>query len=83
MTTEHDTQALRLATSKSHQRRLKVRETYHSYQLSQNCHQRTPIGEIHLKGHWLIQAGFAIDSPVRVRVMEGCLVLTVADKTEA
>ncbi len=56
------------------QRRLKVREGYHSYQLSQ--HQRTPIGEIQLKGHWLIQAGFAIDTPVTVRVMEGCLVVT-------
>ena len=57
------------------QRQIKVREGYHSYQLSQ--HQRTPIGEIKLKGHWLIQAGFAIDTPVTVRVMEGCLVLTV------
>lgn len=76
MTTDHDTQALRLAKTKNQQRQLKVREAYHSYQLSQNCHQRTPIGEIHLKGHWLIKAGFEIDSPVKVRVMEGCLVLT-------
>ena len=29
-----------------------------------------------LKGHWLIQAGFTIDSPVKVRIMQGCLVLT-------
>ena len=76
MSNENDTQALRLATSKNKQRQLKVREAYHSYQLNQNCHQRTPIGEIQLKGHWLIQAGFEIDSPVKVRVMEGCLVLT-------
>ncbi|MBQ0846544.1 SymE family type I addiction module toxin [Marinobacter psychrophilus] len=33
-----------------------MREAYHSYQLNQN--QRTPVGEIHLKGNWLIQAGF-------------------------
>ena len=76
MSNENDTQALRLAKSKSQQRQLKVREAYHSYQLSQNCRQRTPIGEIHLKGHWLIKAGFEIDSPVKVRVMDGCLVLT-------
>ena len=76
MTTDHDTQALRLAKTKNQQRQLKVREAYHSYQLSQNCRQRTPIGEIHLKGHWLIKAGFEIDSPVKVRVMDGCLVLT-------
>ena len=28
------------------------------------------------KGHWPIQAGFDIDTPVKVRVMEGCLVVT-------
>ena len=76
MTKEHDTQALRLATSKNQQWQLKVREAYHSYQLSQNCCQRTPIMEVHLKGHWLIKAGVEIDSPVKVRVTEGCLVLT-------
>jgi len=76
MTNEKHTSGERLPQTKNQQRQLKVRETYHSYQLSQNCRQRTPIGEIHLKGHWLIKAGFAIDSPVKVRVMEGCLVLT-------
>lgn len=76
MSTHHDTQALRLPKTKAHQRQLKVREAYHSYQLNQNTLERTPIGEIHLKGHWLIQAGFEIDTPVKVRVMEGCLVVT-------
>ena len=56
------------------QRQLKVRETYHPYQLAQ--HQRTPVGEIHLKGHWLIQAGFEIDTPVTVKVLQGELVIT-------
>lgn len=65
-----------LRETKNQERQLKIREAYHSYQPSQNCHQRTPISEIHLKGHWLIQARFEIDSPVKVRVMEGCLVLT-------
>ncbi|MCP4278291.1 MAG: type I toxin-antitoxin system SymE family toxin [Gammaproteobacteria bacterium] len=74
MTKGNDTPALPLAKAK--QRQYKVRETYHSYQLKQTSQQRTPIGEIHLKGHWLIQAGFEIDTPVMVRVMEGCLVLT-------
>ncbi|MEJ2693399.1 MAG: SymE family type I addiction module toxin [Candidatus Thiodiazotropha sp.] len=31
---------------------------------------------IQMKGHWLDQAGFSIDTPVTARVMEGCLVLT-------
>ncbi len=65
MTTEHDTQALHLTKIKNQHRQLKVREAYHTYQLKQNYYQRTPVGEIHLKGHWLIQAGFEIDSPVK------------------
>ena len=56
MTKGNDTPALCLAKTKTQQRRLKVRETYHSYQLRQNYNDRTPIGEIHLKGHWLIEA---------------------------
>ena len=35
-----------------------------------------PVPRIQLKGHWLQQAGFAINTPVKVRVMDGCLVLT-------
>jgi hypothetical protein len=34
-----------------------------------------------MKGHWLDQAGFAIDTPVTVRVMDGCLVLTAEQLT--
>ncbi|WP_371876969.1 SymE family type I addiction module toxin, partial [Microbulbifer sp. 2205BS26-8] len=29
-----------------------------------------------LKGHWLERAGFVVDTPIKVRVMERCLVLT-------
>lgn len=75
MTVQHHKAGTRLCKIKKH-RRLKVREAYHTYQLSQNTPQRTAIGQIDLKGHWLIQAGFTIDTPVTVRVMEGCLVLT-------
>jgi len=35
-----------------------------------------PVPWIQLKGYWLRQAGFEINTPVKVRVMEGCLVLT-------
>jgi hypothetical protein len=35
-----------------------------------------PVPWIQLKGYWLQQAGFAINTPVKVRVMDGCLVLT-------
>jgi hypothetical protein len=36
-----------------------------------------------MKGHWLDQAGFTINTPVTVRVMEGCLVLTVDTPTNS
>ncbi|MCU7917737.1 MAG: type I toxin-antitoxin system SymE family toxin [Candidatus Thiodiazotropha sp. (ex Epidulcina cf. delphinae)] len=32
-----------------------------------------------MQGRWLEQAGFAIHTPIKVRVMEGCLVLTVEE----
>lgn len=67
MATCNSTSDARLCKIKKY-RRLKVREAYHSYQLSQNTPQRTTIGQIDLKGHWLIQAGFTIDTPVTVRV---------------
>ena len=57
-------------------RRLKMREAYHSYLLGQNPKPRTAVGQIQLKGHWLVRAGFAVDRPVTVKVMDGCLVVT-------
>ena len=33
---------------------------------------------LQMRGDWLAAAGFDIKTPVRVRVMEGCLVLTLA-----
>ncbi|MDM3872666.1 SymE family type I addiction module toxin [Porticoccus sp. W117] len=60
------------------QRHLKVRQTYHSYQLQQLYKDRTLVGEIHLKGHWLTKAGFEIDSTVTVQVEQGRLVVTKA-----
>ncbi|MCG7928913.1 MAG: type I toxin-antitoxin system SymE family toxin [Candidatus Thiodiazotropha lotti] len=35
---------------------------------------------IQLKGYWLKHAGFEINTPVKVRVMNGCLVLTTTDE---
>jgi len=36
-----------------------------------------PVPWIQLKGYWLAQAGFAIAAKLKVRVMKGCLVVTV------
>lgn len=35
-----------------------------------------PLPSIHLKGHWLIDARFGTGTPVDVRVMPDCLIIT-------
>ena len=37
---------------------------------------------LQLKGDWLEQAGFTIKTPVKVRVMTGCVVLTVLESQD-
>lgn len=58
------------------QRQLKVREGLHPYQLNQQANQRVPIGEILLKGKWLVEAGFSIHAHVTIHIEHGKLVLT-------
>ena len=41
-----------------HTRQLKVTAGFHEYQLKQTPQERTTIGQILLKGHWLVKAGF-------------------------
>ncbi|WKB54342.1 SymE family type I addiction module toxin [Eleftheria terrae] len=36
----------------------------------------TPVPWVRLRGKWLRDAGFEVDTQVRVRIMAGCLVLT-------
>jgi len=57
------------------QRQLKVCQACHSHQTNK-LGEVSPIGQILLKGHWLKQAGFEIDTLVKVRITEGCLILT-------
>ncbi|WP_414147403.1 SymE family type I addiction module toxin [Erwinia sp. BNK-24-b] len=38
-----------------------------------------PLPSITLKGHWLSDAGFATGTPVNVRVMQDCLIITRQD----
>ncbi|WP_380181778.1 SymE family type I addiction module toxin [Kalamiella sp. sgz302252] len=35
-----------------------------------------PIPSVTLKGHWLEEAGFGTGTPVNVRVMQDCLIIT-------
>jgi hypothetical protein len=67
-------------------RSIKVRETIYSRIIKDKYHTHfnrtvyTTVPWITMQGRWLEQAGFAIHAPIKVRVMEGCLVLTVENK---
>lgn len=40
-----------------------------------------PSPSVTLKGNWLAEAGFTTGTPVDVRVMQGCLILTAREPT--
>ncbi|MFS1526291.1 SymE family type I addiction module toxin [Microbulbifer sp. 2304DJ12-6] len=80
MATGNGKTGVRLHNSKSCQERyIKVHETYYEYRLKEQPPHTggRSVPWIQMKGHWLRQAGFEINTPIKVRVMEGCLVLTV------
>jgi len=52
-----------------------IKDKYHSH-FDRTVYATVPW--INIRGQWLEQAGFTIQTPVTVRVMDGCLVLTVA-----
>jgi toxic protein SymE len=78
MTKAKDTSGSGLRQSKNTERYIKVNQIHYEYrtkQQSPNSGCRS-VPWIQMKGHWLRQAGFEIDTPIKVRVMDGCLVLT-------
>lgn len=85
MAKSNDTSASRSTTKNSCQeRQIKVTRAYYDYKPKDaspyQSGQYRPW--IQLKGKWLEQAGFSVDTPVKVRVMEGCLVLTIQEQIE-
>ena len=57
-------------------RTLKVRQTHRDYYLEDRGHKGNPTTSlIQLKGTWLEEAGFTIDTPVSVTVQKNRLVL--------
>lgn len=63
--TEPDTPSKLVFQSRvCHTRELKIRQA-----------GKKPFGRTELKGQWLQQAGFEIDAPVTLKVMELCIVL--------
>jgi hypothetical protein len=61
------------------ERRVKVYQSFYDYRPKGeiNLYQIRPVPWVQLKGYWLEQAGFTIHTPIQVRVMKGCLVLTI------
>ena len=59
------------------ERRLTVGSQFYEYPGHQPPRPSKQAPWLRMGGHWLAAAGFNIQAPVRVRVMPGCLVLTV------
>ncbi|MEW8194507.1 MAG: SymE family type I addiction module toxin [Candidatus Thiodiazotropha sp.] len=56
---------------------LKIRASYHDYQLKRN--QKPPsVPYLPLKGYWLKQAGFEVGQQVRVHIGDQFVFLTLA-----
>ena len=82
MAKAHSTPRRRRVVPRSCQeRRVKVKKSYYERPFRQQAAEPysapRPVPWVQLKGYWLEAAGFIIDTPIKVRVMEGCLVLTV------
>ena len=64
-------------------RQLKVRKSLYYYQFGDFQH-RDPyrpikfVPWINIKGFWLNEAGFSIDTPLQVKIEKGCIILTIA-----
>ena len=78
MTKADDKSGSRLQQSKKTERYIKVNQIHYEYRSKQQSNNtgNCAVPWIQMKGHWLRQAGFEIDTPIKVRVMNGCLVLT-------
>jgi toxic protein SymE len=63
------------------ERKIKVNQIHYMRQLKEDSvGAGRPVPWIQLKGYWLQRAGFEINTPVKVRVMDGCLVLTTTNE---
>lgn len=79
MATHQCKPAPRLQKSKTCQiRYIKVNKTHYEYRTKTQSPYSgcRPIPAISIKGKWLDSAGFAINTPLKIRVMNGCLVIT-------
>ena len=77
----------RVVPRRCQERRIKVHQAHYGYRRKPDqdnpYHAGRSVPWVQLKGDWLAAAGFIIDMPIKVRVMEGCLVLTILTPGEA
>ena len=67
------------------ERQIKVNKIHYDYKSKQDTNRyggSRAVPWIQMKGLWLEQAGFTINTPVKIRVMNGCLVLTTEEGNE-
>ncbi len=83
MAEQHSTPGRRVTKSHTcHVRILKVRKGNGSRIIKDRHHAHFDetiyfsVPWINIQGQWLQRAGFEINTPVKLRVMDGCLVLT-------
>lgn len=77
-TRDHTSEQRSVKRKNRRERRIKVCRAHYEHQPKRNTHPlpSRAVPWLQMKGLWLEQAGFDIDTPVRIRVMPGCLVLT-------
>ena len=75
--TKANTTSLRDDSTTKQHRRLKVKRGWYDYRGRQPFKKQSTIAEIHLKGKWLADTGFDVDSNVDVCIEDGRLVITV------
>lgn len=79
MATDHSTGRARPVKIPT-ERRLTVGTLSYDYPARETAPRRERrVPWLQMRGDWLAAAGFDIRAPVRVRVMRGCLVLTVEE----
>ena len=76
--TKANTTSLRDDSTTKQHRRLKVKRGWYDYQGRQTRQQQSTIAEISLKGKWLADAGFEINSNVEIQVQQRRIVI-IAD----
>ncbi|VAW69078.1 hypothetical protein MNBD_GAMMA10-1210, partial [hydrothermal vent metagenome] len=59
-------------------RRIKVLKSLYPEPLKTDVYKRMrPVPSIQLKGFWLKEAGFPINTPIKVQTMNECIVISV------